>query len=167
LLAHGCRLTVLGSTDGTHARIRQRHPDAGARLDTGDLLRLPYPDRSFDAVVAVRLVAHVEAWEQLLFELCRVARRAVVIDYASWRSLNALTPLLFRFKKSIEGNTRVYTSFMPSRLDEAFRQQGFKVSASYGQFFLPMFVHRALSGARWLQHAETAFRSAGLTSAFG
>ncbi|MBN1239174.1 MAG: class I SAM-dependent methyltransferase [Gammaproteobacteria bacterium] len=166
-LDYGCRLTILGSTDDTHARVRRLYPDAGITLDSGDLLSLPYPDRSFDAVVAVRLVAHVEAWERLLSELCRVARRAVIVDYASWRSLNVLTPLLFRLKKSIEKDTRVYTSFRPWQLANAFDQQGFAVTDSYGQFFLPMFIHRALSGASLLRRAEGAFRSAGLTSVLG
>lgn len=166
-LGNGCRLTIFGSTDETHARVRKLYPDADIDLDSGDLLHLPYANRSFEFVVAVRLVAHVEAWQRLLAELCRVSSRAVIVDFASWRSLNVLTPLLFHFKKSIEKNTRVYKSFLPSQLTDAFREHGFGVTDSYGQFVLPMFVHRALSGARWLQSVESAFRGAGLTSSLG
>lgn len=166
-LRNDCTLTILGSDAGTHDRVRTLHPNAPVICDTGDLLSLPYPDRSFDVVAAVRLVAHVDAWQQLLGELCRVARRTVIVDYASWRSLNALTPMLFRFKKSIEGNTRHYRSFLPSQLAGELEQHGFRVSDSYGQFFLPMFVHRALAGAPWLQSAERAFRRIGLTAVLG
>jgi ubiquinone/menaquinone biosynthesis C-methylase UbiE len=166
-LKHGCRLTIIGSNDSTHERVRSLFPNAGIACDTGDLLNLPYGDRSFDVVVAVRLIAHIEAWEQLISEMCRVARRSVIIDYASWRSLNALTPVLFRFKKSIERNTRVYTSYLPSRLAAEFARHGFDVTASYGQFFLPMAVHRGLSGALWLRSVERACRATGLTSLFG
>ena len=162
-----CDHTIFGSEDSTHTRIRTRFADAGIEYATGDLLHLPYPDRSFDVVVAVRLVSHIEAWRELLAEFCRVARHSVIIDYPSWRSLNALAPLLFRLKKNIEKNTRLYTSFFPSRLARELRRHGFNVSDSYGQFILPMFVHRAMSGARWLQICERASRDVGLTSLFG
>ena len=69
----------------------------------GRLYKLPVADRSFDLVIAVRLISHVPEWRRLIAELCRVARQAVVIDYPSKSGLNALTPLLFGMKKSVEG----------------------------------------------------------------
>lgn len=167
LLRLGCDVTLFGSHESTHTRVRDAHPDADISYATGDVLNLPFADRSFDVVVAVRLISHIAAWERLLEEFCRVSRHSVIIDFPSWRSLNALTPMLFPFKKSIEGNTREYSSFFPSRLAAACRRNGFVVQASYSQFFLPMFLHRGLAGARWLQTGERAFRSVGLTRLFG
>lgn len=166
LLRRKCRLTMFGS-DGTHAGIRQRYTDAPIDYATGDLLQLPFADRSFDVVVAVRLLAHVSDWRALLAELCRVARVCVIIDYPSWRSLNALTPLFFGAKKRIEQNTRPYASFFPSQISGAFRLNGFNAFRSYGQFLLPMAAHRALDGARPLQTFERACRRVGLTALFG
>ena len=166
-LDRDCELTVLGSDESTHRRIRAAFPAARIRHATGDVVHLPYPDRSFDLVISVRLISHIEAWQTLLAEFCRVARRSVIIDYPSWLSLNALTPLLFKLKRTLEGNTRTYASFHGAHLATAFRRNGFEVVAVRKQFFLPMFAHRALNGARWLQACERGFRAAGLTSLLG
>jgi ubiquinone/menaquinone biosynthesis C-methylase UbiE len=163
----GCRLTMHGSDASTHQRVRAAFPDAVIRFASGSVLDLPYADRSFDVVVAVRLVSHVNAWARLIDELCRVARASVLIDYPTWRSLNVLTPLLFRLKKAIEGNTRTYASFSDARIAAAFQRSGFRVASVQRQFFLPMFVHRALGGARWLQSAERNFGRTGLTKLLG
>jgi len=166
-LERGSALTILGSDESTHPRIRETFPSAGIRHATGSVLHLPFPDQSFDLVIAVRLISHIEAWPTLVAEFCRVARRSVVIDYPSWASLNALTPLLFMLKKSLEGNTRTYTSFRHGQLRRAFRAHGFEVAATRKQFFLPMFTHRAANGARVLQHCETVCRALGLTALLG
>lgn len=166
-LRHGAALTILGSDEGTHKRVRDSFPGADIRFDTGDVVQLPYPDRSFDIVVAVRLISHIERWETLLAEFCRVARHSVVIDYPSWYSLNALTPLMFRLKKSLEGNTRTYSSFFRRDLARVLGRHGFTVASSRKQFFLPMFMHRALDGAQWLQRIENGFRNVGLTEVLG
>lgn len=167
LLRHGCKLTMFGSDEITHARVRASHPNEPISYATGNVLNLPYADRSFDVVVAVRLISHIDAWETLLKEFCRVARYSVIVDYPSWRSLNALTPMLYAFKKSVEGNTREYASFYPSQLATVFERHNFVVSSSYSQFFLPMFLHRGLAGARWLQTGECICRSLGWTKLFG
>ncbi|MBI4840745.1 MAG: methyltransferase domain-containing protein [candidate division NC10 bacterium] len=51
-------------------------------LRQGDALALPYPDRSFDIVLASLILHHMEGEEQvrLLRELYRVARRAVLVN---------------------------------------------------------------------------------------
>ncbi len=47
----------------------------------GDAHRLAFADRSFDAVVCLRVLMHTPGWRQSLGELCRVARDRVVFDY--------------------------------------------------------------------------------------
>ena len=166
-LERNCELTVLGSDESTHRRVREAFPDAKIIYDTGDVLNLPYEDNSFDIVVSVRLISHIEAWETLLKEFCRVARHSVLIDYPSWISMNALTPLLFPMKKSLEGNTRTYKSFFRWDISRELRLHDFKVSYTWNQFLLPMFLHRTLNGARWLQGVEHALRALGLTALLG
>ena len=133
----------------------------------GSLFELPLPDRSFDLVIAVRLISHVEDWPRLVAEMCRVARRAVVIDYPSKSALNALTPLLFGLKKSLEGNTRTYASFTRDELCEVFQQHGFRYRSETKQFLLPMVAHRAFKGAAPLRWAESAFKASRLTAVAG
>lgn len=166
-LSLGCSLTIYGSDETTHERVRAAFPDASIQFACGSVLDLPYDDRCFDLVVAIRLISHIQAWERLIDELCRVARASVLIDYPSWRSLNVLTPLLFKLKRRVEGNTRTYTSFLDGQIAAAFERRGFRIMSVHKQFFLPMLVHRALKGANWLQNAERAFHRMRLTTMFG
>lgn len=166
-LQRRCQLTLVGSRERAHERVRAGFPTADIRYVTTDLLELPWPDRSFEVVAAVRLLSHVDDWETLLAEFCRVADRSVIIDFPSWRSVNALAPLLFRLKKSAEKDTRPYRSFLPSRISAELRRHGFGISGSHGQFVLPMLLHRAMSGARWLQDCEQAAEYLRLTRLLG
>ena len=166
-LRRNCELTILGSDESTHRRVRAAFPDATIDYAVGDVLKLPYEDNSFDIVVAVRLISHIDAWETLLKEFCRVARYSIIIDYPSWISLNALTPVLFSMKKGLEGNTRNYKSFFRWQLSKVLRRHGFEITCTWNQFILPMFLHRVLHGARWLQVAERIFRAVGLTGLLG
>jgi ubiquinone/menaquinone biosynthesis C-methylase UbiE len=161
----GFKLTLFGSDPSCWARIEELGLVGSARLVTGDLLKLPFKDRSFDIVTAVRLVSHLERWQQALKEFCRVARSTVVIDYPSTRSLNVLTPLLFGVKKRIEGNTRRYTSFSRADLESVFSEAGFEVKAESKELFLPFVMHRMTKGK--LRLLESIAVKCGLTARFG
>lgn len=163
----GADITVLGSADICHDRIRHSPLGVCARYVTGDLLHLPFHNQCYDTVLSVRLISHITDWKQLVAELCRVARRTIIIDYPSWRSLNALTPVLFRFKRLLEGNTRTYTNFCDRELVQEFGKHGFKPGDSERQFFLPMFIHRALDSPLVLQNIENYLRISRLTVLFG
>jgi len=163
----GSLITNIGSDDSCHRRLRETYGEDRIEYCSGDLLSLPFRDRQFDLVVAVRLISHITAWDRLVAELCRVAAKSVIIDYPSVLALNALTPLMFKLKRRIEGNTRTYTSFHRHSLGNCFGENGFEVKMARSQFFLPMFVHRALNGARPLQIAEAGFKKIGLTHWLG
>src|SRR5690606_37882094 len=104
-------------------------------------------ERSFDVVVAVRLLPHVRNWEALVAELCRVARSTVIVDYPRASGFNSLTPMLFPLKKQLEGNTRHYRNFKDVELDEVLRQHGFEPRARRAEFLLPMVLHRQVDAA--------------------
>jgi len=163
----GCDITVFGSSDICPERIRHEPNSHKLRYLAGNLLNLPFADQSFDLVISVRLISHIENWERLIEELCRVARNSVVLDYPTLFSLNAFTPLLFLLKKRFEGNTRTYTSFFKHELAKEFGRHGFAVSACAKQFFLPMFLHRAFKGASVMRAMEGVCRTARLTRALG
>jgi ubiquinone/menaquinone biosynthesis C-methylase UbiE len=167
LLERGWKVTILASDAGCYDRLKTRFDHPELQLVTGNLLNLPFADNSFDFIISVRLISHIEAWPQLITEFCRVARSAVVIDYPSVVSLNALTPLLFRLKKGVEGNTRTYTSFQSRQLADEFKRCGFYLSQQRNQFFLPMFLHRAFKGHVLLQWLEKLCNRIGLTRWLG
>ena len=106
-------MTVHGTSAECERNLRELHGQRDCAFLQGRLFDLPVADRSFDAVVAVRLFAHVPDWPRLVAEMCRVARHAIVIDYPSKSGLNALTPLLFGVKKSYERNTRTLPELHP------------------------------------------------------
>src|SRR5206468_3254442 len=99
----GWSVTVAGSSVECERNLRELHGKRACEFARADILDLPFADSSFDLVTSVRLISHVEDWERLLAELCRVASRWVLIDYPSTVGLNALTPLLFRVKRGLEG----------------------------------------------------------------
>src|SRR6185369_11420262 len=108
LLEAGHDVTVYGSAEVCRERIQDRLDGARARFEAGDLLRSRWPDRAFDVVVCYRLLPHVAAWPELVGELCRLARRAVLVDYPTRRSVNAAAEPLFAAKKGVEGDTRPF-----------------------------------------------------------
>jgi 2-polyprenyl-3-methyl-5-hydroxy-6-metoxy-1,4-benzoquinol methylase len=167
LRAMGWRVTVHGTDRLCETNLRALHHRNDCAFLAGPLNALPVADRSFDLVIAVRLLPHVVAWQQLLGEMCRVARHAVVVDFPSKTGLNALTPLMFGLKKSIEGNTRQYASFSRMEIQRELLRHGFRYERQVKQFFLPMVMHRMAGGRLPLRAAESIFRFSGMTALAG
>ncbi len=160
-------VTILGSSPACAQRV-QHLLDAGAiSFKSGNLVNVPFHDRSFDAVVSFRLMSHCTAWRTLIAEMCRVADRTVVFDYPVWCSANFLTPLLFALKRRIEGNTRTYRIFSTIELTREFRKHGFRCRAIRKQFFFPMGIHRALKSRRLSMFLEAIPRILFLTRLLG
>jgi len=102
------------------------------RRVVGDVRRLPFPERSFDVVVASLFLHHFDAPELpgLLRELFGLARRALVVSDLR-RSLvpflfgRALFPLLFASPVSVEdGLVSIRRSFHAEELRNAFVEAG-------------------------------------------
>ena len=167
LIENHYNLTVTGSDESCKNRIQQ-FVDAGqCRFEIGDVLHLPYDDQSFDVVLSYRLLPHVTHWQPFLAELARVARKAVILDYPEVQSINYIQPLLFKYKKNLEGNTRTYTCFRQKEVVDMFKQKGFAYSDHFRQFFLPMVLHRKLEQVSISSAAERVSRLMGFTSVLG
>jgi SAM-dependent methyltransferase len=156
---------VFGSDARGLERVHRDFPDCATA--TGDLLAMPFADRSFDVAVAVRLLPHVRDWVRLTSELCRVARSTIVVDYPRATGFNGLTPLLFPLKVRLEGNTRNYRNFRDAEIDEALQVSGFEPRERRAQFLLPMVAHRRANGFAALRGFERAAKFLRLTEAFG
>lgn len=144
LVREGFDVTVLGSAPVCARRIQDLLDAQRCAFVTGDVLKLPFADASFDAIVSVRLVMHCDEWPRLVGEFCRVARRAVVVDYPLQSGLNALAPWLFSAKKKLEKNTRTWRNFRHAELEEVFARHGYTPTSRRGQFLWPMVLHRTL-----------------------
>lgn len=167
LVRDGYKVTVLSSAESCRHRIADIVDAGTCAFNVGNVIALPYPDKSFDAVVAVRMLTHCEAWPQLVAEMCRVSRGPVVTDYPTSQSLNAIAPALFNAKKKFEKNTRTWRLFKHREVADAFAAVGFRRTGRYGQFFLPMVVHRALKCRALSAFLEGCCRAPGLTRAWG
>ncbi len=167
LADHGFSITVTGSDDICGQRLADRMGTRPYTYQTCDNLHLPFADDSFHTVISFRLLPHVEQWQQLIAELCRVASHSVILDYPDARSFNILYRLLFSFKKAMEGNTRTYTMFNRAQLKQAFAANNFAVPAFAPEFFWPMVLHRKLKNPQISRVLEQPARLLGLTSLFG
>jgi len=167
LVEAGHAVTVFGSDPRCRGRVASFLDSGRARFVSGDLLGLPFPDRSFDVALSYRLLPHVTRWPELIGELCRVARRAVLVDYPTTRSLNLAAGAFFGLKKGVEGNTRPFQVFRDADIESAFARHGFRQSGRRPQFFLPMALHRALRLAPLSRALEGLALAFGLLSAFG
>ncbi len=167
LLDAGHELTVLGSAPSCETRVRELTAAGRARFLAADLLAPGLPDRSFDVVLAFRLLPHVARWPELVATLARLARRAVIVDYPTRRSVNAAADLLFGLKRGVEKDTRPFTVFRDAEIAGAFAASGFRRTARRPQFLFPMALHRATGSAGLARGLETGARALGLTALLG
>src|SRR5687767_1276798 len=75
LAARGARVTGVDASAEMLAVAERRARDAAVSVTftRGDAHGLAYPDRSFDAVVCLRVLMHTPDWRASLRELCRVS----------------------------------------------------------------------------------------------
>jgi SAM-dependent methyltransferase len=167
LLRAGHEVTIYGSDETCRRGVSAFLGTGKARFESGNLLALPYKDRSFEIVLSYRLLPHVARWRELVAELCRVAASCVVVDYPTTRSANAAGRLLFPLKKGLEGTTRPFLIFHDRDIQEALEAGGFRVTGRRAEFLLPMALHRALGIAPLSRGFEAAARGLRLTSVLG
>ncbi|WP_413160951.1 class I SAM-dependent methyltransferase [Capilliphycus salinus ALCB114379] len=163
LIANNYQLTVLGSAEVCQARIQPWLDSNRCKFKVGNVLDLPYPDNAFDVVISYRFLAHVTQWEKFLSELMRVAKKAVIVDYPTVRSVNSIAPLLFKVKKGLEGNTRPFITYQEPKLINYFKAAGWQQTERYAQFFWPMVLHRTLKSPGVSSKLEQSMRLLGLT----
>jgi SAM-dependent methyltransferase len=167
LVEAGYAVTVLGSDPACEARVRQWTSSGRARFLAADLLAPGLADRSYDAVLSLRLLPHVRRVGELVATLARLARAAVIVDYPTRRSVNAVSGLLFGLKRGFEGDTRPFSVFGDLEIEAAFAARGYFPSGRQPQFFAPMALYRALGSAGVARAIEGTASALGLTRALG
>lgn len=169
LLAAGHEVWVQGSAARCATRLRPllaERPDR-LRFVVSSLWALPFADRTFDVVLAVRLLAHVERWPELLQEMARLSRRTVIVDFPARFSANLLEPVLFALKRRLEGNTRPFFCYHAHELHAPLAGAGFGRFRVARQFVLPMVLHRKLQAPGLSATLEGGCRRLGLTALLG
>lgn len=167
LAAAGHAVVVVGSAGSCAHRLHGLLAAGKVRFVVSDLLAIAVRDRAAEVAMAFRLLPHVAAWPALVRELCRVASRAVVVDYPTERSVNAAAGPLFGAKKRVEGDTRPFRVFADHEIAAAFAACGFRVTGRRPQFAFPMALHRTLRVAPLSRALESAARAGGVTARLG
>lgn len=167
LVRNGFCVTVLGSDESCKTRISSLIDQRMCDFKVGNVLDLPYPDDTFDVVVSYRFLAHVNQWQNFLSELARVARQAIIVDYPTIHSINYIAPLLFRFKKGVERNTRPFICYRESEIIDYLITLDLSVNERYAQFFWPMVLHRMMKNPNLSSFLEEATKHLGLSALLG
>jgi 2-polyprenyl-3-methyl-5-hydroxy-6-metoxy-1,4-benzoquinol methylase len=167
LVEAGHEVTVLGSDPSCEARVREWTASGRARFVAADLLEPGLPERGFDVVLCYRLLPHVRRFAALSAALGRLARRALLVDYPSRRSVNAVAGVLFALKKGVEQDTRPFTVFRDADVAAAFAAHGFQPTGRRPQFFWPMALHRASGSAALARGLEGVAGALGLVRLLG
>jgi 2-polyprenyl-3-methyl-5-hydroxy-6-metoxy-1,4-benzoquinol methylase len=167
LVEAGHEVTVLASDPACEARVREWTRSGRARFLAADLVAPGLPERAFDVVLSLRLLPHVRRVDAVVATLARLARRAVIVDYPTRRSVNAVSGLLFGWKRGVEGDTRPFRVFRDREIEEAFAAHGFEPTGRRPQFLAPMALYRALGSAGLARGLEGAARALGLTALLG
>ncbi len=166
-LRNDCEITVLGSDQRCTEGIKEYLDSGSIKFSLGSPVHLPFADKAFDYVTSFRFIPHCEDWERHIGELCRVAKKGVIVDFPTYQSINFLSPIMFRLKKLLEGNTRTFILFSRYQIEAAFESNNWKTEQIVGEFSLPMVLHRVLKSPKISGMAEDILRAIGITKLFG
>ena len=165
----GARVTGVDASAEMLQAAEHKAGEAGVAVSfvKGDAHSLTFPDRSFDAVVCLRVLMHVPDWRGSLAELCRVASTLVVFDYPSLWSAAAMQAATRRITHLADARVEAYRVFSPRVIARELSRNGFAVAAEERQFVLPIALHKRVNSVRWTERIERGFQRAGLTARFG
>jgi SAM-dependent methyltransferase len=160
------------------ARRAQAEPRLPLSFARGDAHTLAFPDRSFDATVCLRVVMHTPDWRRVIGELCRVARRRVVLDYPALASAAALQAAGRKGLAVFSGRRRAGLSGPPRRLEpyrvlshravrDALSSRGFRITGVERQFVLPIALHKAIGSRAFTTRVEGVLAAIGLLRLVG
>ena len=149
------------------ARRRADAARAELTLEEGDVHRLRFGDRAFDAVVCLRVVMHTPDWRRSLAELCRVSAARVVFDYPALLSGAALQAAWRRLAHLAGRRVEAYRVFSDRTIGDALDAHGFRVAGVQRQFVLPIALHKRLDSAPRTERIEGAFGRLGLRDQLG
>jgi glycosyltransferase involved in cell wall biosynthesis/SAM-dependent methyltransferase len=169
LLELGFDVWVQGSAASCAQRLLPFMPEAKGRLHfvASSLWELPFADRTFDLVIGIRLLAHVERWQALLAEMARVCRQTLLVEYPPVLSANILEPWLFALKWRLEGNTRRFRCYSKSQIADVLGDLGLAELIERKEFLIPMVVHRSLRRPGISRRLEAWCRGLRLTDLLG
>jgi ubiquinone/menaquinone biosynthesis C-methylase UbiE len=141
-----------------------RAGEAGLSIEfaEGDAHALTFPDRTFDAVVCLRMLMHVPDWRTALSELCRVTRHRLVFDYPALGSAAALQVIWRRAALSMGRRVEAYRVFRAADVTRELERHGFRINSTHKQFVLPIALHKTVGSAGFTRAVEGVLAGTGM-----
>ena len=133
----------------------------------GDAHGLAFADRSFDAVICLRVLMHAPGWKASLAELCRVARTRVVFDYPALMSAAAIQAAFRRAAYALGARVEAYRVFSDRTVRVALQSNGFRIVDRHRQFVLPIALHKRIGSAAATRRIEGSLLRVGLNRVAG
>jgi len=149
------------------ARERARDTQAPVRFEVGDAHAIGFGARSFDVAVSLRVLMHTPRWRQCIGELCRVADKAVVLDYPSARSVALVESIVRKLLHPLGLSSEPYRVFLDGAIRRELERHGFRITAVHRQFVLPIAVHKAVGSRRFTELSEQGLARLGMLGLFG
>jgi SAM-dependent methyltransferase len=164
LARRGAHVTGVDASAEMLAVARARAAQERLTIDfsEGDAHRLPFPDRTFDAAVCLRVLMHVPDWKRALGEVCRVTGDRVVFDYPALASAAAMQAAWRRLALALGRRVEAYRVFRPGDVSGELDRNGFRVRSIHKQFVLPIAVHKSVGSPAFTRGMERALAGAGL-----
>jgi 2-polyprenyl-3-methyl-5-hydroxy-6-metoxy-1,4-benzoquinol methylase len=146
LAREGYKVSAIDLGEGAlqYAREAVKQANVEAAIEKEDLVKLSYADRQFDAVLCFRLIHHLptpQHREEIIGELCRVAKHHVLISYLSPWSYTSQMRLL---KQRMGGRKSVQHITPLSELITYFNHSGYSLTKDFAQMPLVHSLHLAL-----------------------
>jgi ubiquinone/menaquinone biosynthesis C-methylase UbiE len=143
---------------------RERAAAAGVPVtfDVGDAHALPFPEKHFDGAVSLRVLMHTPDWSRCVGELCRVARRRVMVDFPSLSSLAAIESGARHLRRAAGRPVEAYRVMSERSVVGAFETHGFRVVRVHRQFVLPIALHKKIGSIAFTRGSERALAAVGL-----
>jgi ubiquinone/menaquinone biosynthesis C-methylase UbiE len=164
LASRGASVTGVDASAEMLAVAQRRAAAAGVAVTFagGDAHGLAFADRSFDAVICLRVLMHAPGWKASLAELCRVARTRVVFDYPALMSAASLQAAYRRAAYALGARVEAYRVFSDRAVRAALQSNGFRVVDSHRQFVLPIALHKRIGSAAATRRIEGTLLRVGL-----
>jgi ubiquinone/menaquinone biosynthesis C-methylase UbiE len=169
LASAGAQVTGVDASEQMLAIARDRavREQAAVEFRGGDAHSLEFPARAFDIALSLRVLMHTPRWRQCIAELCRVADRAVVVDYPALCSTALLQSLTRKLLHPFGLSSEPYRVFTDRAIRRELQRHGFRITALHRQFVLPIAIHKAVGSPAFTERAERWLAHAGLLRLLG
>ena len=126
---HG-ELAQVASLTAAMAEAGEAPPPARAAVTRGDATAMPFPDASFDRVIAAEVLEHIPADQQAMHEIARVLRPGglAAITVPAWLPERICWRLSDDYHNTPGGHVRIYTR---AEMETKLTRAGLRVSGHH------------------------------------